>query len=63
MDVVERLEQNRISVNLSLVAEIAHRFGVTELWVFGSAIRDDIADDSDVDLLVSFGAAADVSLL
>ena len=27
---------------------------ITELSVFGSAIRDDFNDDSDVDILVSF---------
>lgn len=62
MDVVERLEQNGIRVDLSLVADIARRFGVAELSVFGSAIREDIRADSDVDVLVTFDPTANISL-
>lgn len=34
--------------------EIAHRFGVKRLGLFGSAARDQLRDDSDVDVLVEF---------
>jgi len=37
----------------ALVA-LCQRWGVTELSLFGSALRDDFASESDVDLLVSF---------
>jgi len=30
-------------------------YGVTALHLFGSAVRDELRDDSDIDLLVEFG--------
>jgi predicted nucleotidyltransferase len=43
----------------SAIAQACVRFGVVRLDVFGSALRDDFRPgDSDVDLLVDFGAAA-----
>ena len=35
-------------------AELASRFGVTGLALFGSVVRDAARADSDVDVLVSF---------
>lgn len=42
-----------IAVDLPLdrIREICRRYGVTELSVFGSAVRDDFGPDSDVDFL------------
>ena len=34
--------------------EIAERFGVEQLALFGSAARDELREDSDVDVLVEF---------
>ncbi len=45
------------------VAEFCGRWKIAELAVFGSALRDDFAPDSDVDILVSFVEDADWSLL
>ena len=33
---------------------LAQRFGVTYLALFGSAARDEMSDDSDIDILVRF---------
>jgi predicted nucleotidyltransferase len=35
--------------------ELAERFGVSEIGVFGSLVRGEARDDSDVDILVEFG--------
>lgn len=35
-------------------AELAERFGVSEIGVFGSVVRGEARDDSDVDVLVEF---------
>ena len=35
-------------------AEIRERFSVERLGLFGSAARDELAEDSDVDVLVAF---------
>jgi uncharacterized protein len=42
-----------VSIDLPLeqIAEICRRYGVTELAIFGSAVRDDFGPDSDVDFL------------
>ena len=39
-------------------ATLAERFGVTDLALFGSAVRDETGPDSDVDILVSFDGPA-----
>lgn len=40
------------------IAELCARYGVTELWVFGSAARGEATADSDVDLLYVRGPNA-----
>lgn len=37
---------------------LSQRFGVSELTLFGSIARDQAKDNSDVDILVSFGGPA-----
>jgi uncharacterized protein len=39
-------------------AELAARYGVTRLALFGSMVRDSARADSDVDILVSFDGPA-----
>lgn len=36
------------------LAELCRRWGIRELAIFGSALRDDFGPESDVDLLVDF---------
>ncbi len=38
--------------------ELTARFGVKRLGLFGSAARDELRDDSDIDLLVQFEGMA-----
>jgi uncharacterized protein len=40
------------------LAEFCRRWDISELALFGSAVRPDFRPDSDVDVLVSFGAQA-----
>ena len=40
--------------SLQAIAELCREYGVQELAVFGSALRDDFGPDSDVDFLVVF---------
>jgi uncharacterized protein len=42
-------------------AEI-RKFGATALYLFGSAARDELRDDSDIDLFIDYDPAADFSL-
>ena len=45
------------------IADFCRRWKVSELSLFGSALRDDFGADSDVDLLVAFAQDAEWSLL
>lgn len=40
------------------VAEFCRRWRITELALFGSALRDDFRPDSDLDMLVTFAPGA-----
>jgi len=53
---MRRDEALRILTELS--PEIADRFGVKQLRLFGSTARDEARTDSDVDILVEFAAPA-----
>ena len=46
----------------AMLPELANKFGVAELGLFGSRVRGDNRDDSDLDVLVSFRPQAYVSL-
>lgn len=41
-----------------LKPELQQKFGITELLLFGSTARDEAAEESDVDILVSFDGVA-----
>ncbi len=41
------------------ILEIARKYGVREVWVFGSVARGEATPDSDVDLLVEFPKLGD----
>ena len=46
----------------AMLPELADKFGVAELGLFGSRVRGDHRDDSDLDVLVSFRPGTRVSL-
>lgn len=50
-------------VDTALLSEIARRWRLRELAVFGSVARGDGGPDSDLDLLIDFDEADDWSLL
>lgn len=43
-----------ISIPQEEIAAFCERWGVSEFALFGSVLRDDFTDDSDVDVLVEF---------
>lgn len=43
-----------LNVDAERLAEVCRRWGIRELALFGSALREDFGPDSDVDLLVDF---------
>jgi uncharacterized protein len=51
------------SVGEAELAELCRKYHVRELSVFGSASRDDMRQDSDIDLLVEFLPEAHIDLV
>jgi predicted nucleotidyltransferase len=43
-----------IAIDHARLAELCRRWGIVELALFGSVLRDDFRADSDVDVLVTF---------
>ncbi len=46
--------RGNIDVPMDELAQVCRRYGVSDLAIFGSALRDDFDPDSDVDFLVTF---------
>lgn len=56
------LVRDRIEIPDETLAELCRRYHVRELALFGSVLRDDFRDDSDIDVLVEFDPEAIVGL-
>lgn len=54
--------RDRIDIAANDLAEICRRYHVRELSLFGSVLRDDFRDDSDIDVLVEFEPDARIGL-
>lgn len=46
--------QSGLDIPTERIAEICRRYGIQEMAVFGSAARNDLRPDSDVDIMVEF---------
>lgn len=53
----------RLGISDAQLEDFCQRWKITELSLFGSALRDDFRPDSDIDLLVRFASDARWSLL
>ncbi len=53
----------RTPIDRERLAQFCQDWGVSELSLFGSVLRDDFRPESDIDVLVAFGPAARPSLL
>jgi predicted nucleotidyltransferase len=51
--------RSRLGITDEVLAEFCRNLKITELSLFGSALRDDFGPDSDIDLLVVFEEGAD----
>ncbi len=52
----------RIDIPAKALADLCRRYHVRELSLFGSVLRDDFRDDSDIDILVEYEPDAMVGL-
>jgi len=46
--------ESGLEIPTEKIAEICRRYGIQEMAVFGSAARNDMRPDSDVDIMVEF---------
>jgi uncharacterized protein len=52
----------KLNVPMQQIAAFCERWNVTEFALFGSALRDDFRPDSDVDVMLTYGEGARVTL-
>jgi uncharacterized protein len=52
----------KIEINDKKVSEIASSYKILELYIFGSALRQDFSDKSDIDLLVKLSKDSGYSI-
>ena len=60
----QRFEENiQIDVPTDYLKDFCQRYEVSELAIFGSILRNDFREDSDIDVLVEFKPDAQISFL
>jgi uncharacterized protein len=50
--------RSRLGIDDHVLADFCRKWKITEVALFGSALRDDFAPESDIDLLVTFAPDA-----
>lgn len=63
MQTVNKALLQTLNLSSEQLADFCRRWKITELAVFGSALREDFSPESDIDLLVSFAPNAQHGLL
>ena len=53
---------NNITIPTDAIREFAEHWGIRSIALFGSVLRDDFDDNSDVDVLISFHPGNDADL-
>jgi len=51
-----------IKINEEMIKQICSNYSISELALFGSALRSDFSSESDIDLLVEFKPESGISL-
>lgn len=62
LEVKVNMTQTAIALPMEKIAEFCQKWNVTELALFGSILRDDFNDRSDVDVMVQFHPKAHPTL-
>ena len=62
METLEKLHKNGIFLNYDNIEHLCKKYNIDELSIFGSSVREDFTQNSDVDILVSFGGNSEISL-
>ena len=56
------MDKLKFDIPRSKLSEFSRRWNISELALFGSALREDFRSDSDIDVLVSFTPDAHITL-
>ena len=62
MDTYGKLHRNGIAIDAKDIETLCRRYQIKEFAFFGSSLRQDYSEASDIDVLVSFGENSDISL-
>jgi len=62
VETIEKLQKNGVFLNYNDVIKLCKKYYVVELSIFGSSLRDDFNENSDVDILVSFERNSNITL-
>jgi uncharacterized protein len=62
MNVYEKLHKNGISLTINDIEDLVKKYDIKEIAIFGSSIRDDFNENSDIDLLIEFNNSENISL-
>ena len=54
METLMKLQKNGIYLHYEDIVSICERYRLSELSIFGSSIRDDFNEDSDIDILIAY---------
>ena len=62
MEAIEKLKRNGVFLEYNDVIKLCKKYSINELSIFGSSIREDFTQNSDVDFLVTFDQNSKVTL-
>jgi len=62
METIEKLKKNGIFFNYNDIVLLCKKYSINELSIFGSSVRRDFTENSDVDILVSFNKGSEITL-
>ena len=62
METIEKLNKNGIFFNYNDIVLLCKKYSINELSIFGSSVRGDFTENSDVDILVSFNKDSKITL-
>ena len=62
MNTLKKLENNGVVLKYNDIDRLCKKYAVSELSIFGSSLRDDFTDKSDIDILVSYKDLLNVSI-
>jgi len=62
METIEKLKKNGIFFNHNDIVLLCKKYSINELSIFGSSVRGDFTENSDIDILVSFTKGSEITL-